>query len=81
MPKRAAIIITDEDVNVLFCDDGETMLVATQPSEQLLADLAWILGAADRAIERAEAAGEHTAALLLKGAVARVRALLPKEDS
>ena len=44
--------------------------------EQLLADLAWVLGAAERAAERARDEGNDTAAALLGGCVARVHAAI-----
>ena len=44
--------------------------------EQLLADLAWVLGAAEKAVERARDQGDDTTAALLGGCVARVHAAI-----
>jgi len=75
--KRAAIIITDAPG--VYWDGGPffaEMCGQTVTSEQLLADLAWVLAAAEKAVERAREAGDDTAAALLGGCVARVHAAL-----
>jgi hypothetical protein len=83
--KRAAIIITDADelgyqeLRRNAFGERASAPRRVMPSGQLLADLVWLLGTADRTIERAGNAGEDTAALLLGGVVTRVRAALAGE--
>ena len=76
--KRAHVIVTDADY--VFVEEAwttrTTLSRVIRPSEQLLADLAWVLAAAERAVEIARDQGNDTAAALLGGCAARVRAAI-----
>ena len=78
--KRAATItvytLLREDPPHWQTDADNTASLFDGTAEQLLADLVWVLAAAERAVEIARDQGNDTAAALLGGCVARVHAAI-----